>query len=345
MDTIITISTVTPVYNGGVFLHELISKIAKEREYLLSKGSNIQIIECIFVIDECIDNSHEVLIEQSNIYSWIKIIELSKNYGQHPATTAGILYSSGDWIVTLDEDLQHLPKDILQMLFQASCNNSDVCYGKSINNTHSSFIRDYLSKVFKSILSYLTDNPHITKFSSYRIIRGSIARAAASISNFETYFDIALGWFTNRVSVTEINMEDLRNRNNHGKSGYSIFGLFKHGKRMLMTSKMKILRGGIFIGVIAFSLSLILVIFAITSKYFQFQTNLVKGWASLFVVTLFFGGLSTLLTGFVLESVTDILISSKGKPNYFVVDRSNDSILLESLYALKEKINVVNPKN
>lgn len=340
MDTITTISTVTPVYSGGAFLQDLIKKIEIEREYLQSVGSNIHIIESIFVIDECIDNSQEVLIAQSKLHSWIKIIELSKNYGQHPATTAGILYSSGDWLVTLDEDLQHQPSDIFQMLFQAIKTKSDVCYGRSINKVHSSFVRDTLSKVFKSILSNLTDNAHITKFSSYRVIRGSIARAAASISNFETYFDIALGWFTNRVSVIEISMEDLRNKNSPGKSGYSILGLFKHGKRMLMTSKMKILRGGIIIGIISFTLSLILVVFAISSKYFQFQTDLVKGWASLFVVTLFFGGLSSLLIGFVLESVTDILISSKGKPNYFVVDRSNDSSLLDMLYALKEKIDV-----
>lgn len=344
MDTIITISTVTPVYNGGAFLQELISKIAKERDYLLSVESSINIIESIFVIDECVDNSYEILLELSKTYPWVKIIELSKNYGQHPATTAGILYSSGDWLVTLDEDLQHQPSDILQMLFTAVINKSDICYGKSVDKIHASFIRDSLSKVFKSLLSNLTDNPHITKFSSYRVIRGSIARAAASISNFETYFDIALGWFTNRVSYIEINMEDKRNKNSQGKSGYSIFGLFKHGKRMLMTSKIKILRGGIFIGFISFSLSIILVVFAISSKYFQFQTVLVKGWASLFVVTLFFGGLSSLLIGFVLESVTDILISSKGKPNYFVVDRSKDSVLLKSLYTLKDKINVINSK-
>lgn len=57
----------------------------------------------------------------------------------------------------------------------------------------------------------------------------------------------------------------------------------------------------------------------------------IKGWTSTFIAILFFGGLNALLSGLVLESVSDIISSLNGKPAFFVVDRSSDALLKEAL--------------
>lgn len=331
----ITISTVTPVYGGAAYLKDLIGELEEFRNYLISRNIGIQLVESIFVVDECIDNSRKVLYEAAKGKDWVNVIELSRNFGQHPATIAGILHSSGDWIATLDEDLQHRPKYIIQLLKEAIDNNADICYATAEKNVHKSVMRDALAMYFKKITARVLDNKAIPFFNSFRIVRGDIARAASAICRHETYLDIAFSWFTNRVCRIKVSMTDLRNQN-EGGSGYSFMGLVRHSKRMVMSSKIGLLRIGILIGLVAFTLSLVLIIYALYSSVFHSDTMLTKGWASTILVILFFSGLICLLLGFILESVSDLLITSNGKPTFFVVDRSKDAQLKEILKNLSD---------
>jgi len=325
-----SISTITPVYGGAAYLDDLVKELQEFRNYLVDADIPIRLIESIFVIDECVDNSREVLHEATKDKDWISVIELSRNFGQHPATIAGILHSSGDWIVTLDEDLQHRPKYIIQLLKETLKNNADICYASSEKKVHSSVVKDTLARYFKKITSRVLDNKAIPLFNSFRIVRGDIARAASAICRHETYLDIAFCWFTNRVCSSKVNMTDARNQN-EGGSGYSFMGLVKHSKRMVMSSKIGLLRIGIVIGFIAFILSLALTGYSLYASIFYSDTRLIRGWTSTILVILFFSGLICLLLGFILESVSDLLISNNGKPTFFVVDRGKDEKLKEIL--------------
>lgn len=331
----ITISTVTPVYGGATYLNRLIDELEELRNHLVNHNTNIRLVESIFVVDECIDNSIEVLNEAAQSREWINIIELSKNFGQHPATIAGILHTSGDWIATLDEDMQHRPKYIIRLLKEVIYNGADICYASPEKSVHKSLMRDNLASYFKKITARVLDNEAIPYFNSFRVIRGDIARAASAICRHETYLDIAFSWFTNRVCSTKVSMTDLRNQN-EGGSGYSFMGLVRHSRRMVMSSKIGLLRIAILIGLIAFILSLILIVYALYSSVFHSETMLVRGWASTILIVLFFSGLTCLLLGFILESVSDLIITSNGKPTFFVVDRSKDPQLKEVLRNLSD---------
>lgn len=331
----ITISTVTPVYGGAAYLKDLVGELQEFRNHLIHRNIDIRLVESIFVVDECVDNSREVLYEAAKDKEWINVIELSTNFGQHPATIAGILHSSGDWIVTLDEDLQHRPKYIIQLLKEAIDNNADICYAEAEKNVHKSVMRDALAMAFKKITARVLDNKAIPFFNSFRVVRGDIARAASAICRHETYLDIAFSWFTNRICRTKVSMTDLRNQN-EGGSGYSFMGLIRHSKRMVMSSKIGLLRIGILIGLIAFTLSLALIVYALYASVFHSETIIIRGWASTIMVILFFSGLICLLLGFILESVSDLLITNNGKPTFFVVDRSKDTQLKEILKDLSD---------
>lgn len=335
MNETVSISTVTPVYNGSRYLADLVEELNNYRQKLLQSNSGILLVESIFVVDDAIDESEKVLSELSKNYDWIRVVVLSRNFGQHPATIAGILHSAGDWVVTLDEDLQHKPKDITTLLEAAVNTKADIVYANSPENTHKSIVKDFLAKSFKQFTSVLMSNPNVKNFNSFRLIRGSVGRAAAAICRHETYLDVALSWFTKRVSSAPISLIDERNQSKEEQSGYSLWGLIKHGKRMIMSSKIKLLRIGLPIGVFAFLLSTFLSIFAIIRKLANFDSMIGKGWASTILVILFFGGLSVILLGFVLEILSDIVLSINGKPTFFVVDRNKDSQLAHSLQLLQ----------
>ena len=327
----ITISTITPVYRGAQTLRELVLAIDKYRMKLENSKAPIRLIESIFVDDGSQDGSSQILYELQNEFNWIHVVSLSKNFGQHPATIAGILYSSGDWVVTLDEDLQHHPKDIDEMLRKAVIDSNDIVYAKSESSIHESFFRDKSSKFIKWLLSKITGNKNIIHFNSFRAIRGSIARAASAISIDQTYFDIALLWFTDRVTFVNVELKDLRFIKT-GQSGYSIHSLISHSRRLLQTSNIKLTRIGVYIGIFAMFMGVFAAFIALIDRLFYPELVHAAGWASVFISTLLFGGLNAFLIGLILENNSILLMQSHGKPKYFEVDRKSDLILKKWFY-------------
>ena len=119
MNTRSSLSIIIPVFSGADYIENLFNRILKIKSDWDLELAPIQIEELIFVNDKSIDNSGLILDILVDKYYWVRVISLSKNFGQHPATIAGILHSSGNWVVTLDEDLQHPPEKIEIMLYKA----------------------------------------------------------------------------------------------------------------------------------------------------------------------------------------------------------------------------------
>ncbi len=324
--TMLTLSTVTPVYSGQDYLHDFVLELDKVRIKLKLESAPIQLQEAIFVVDEAIDNSASILTALSKEFDWIRVIYLSRNYGQHPATIAGILHSSGDWIATLDEDLQHPPSEIITLLSQAILQSKDVAYAKPVSAVHESLIRDLGSRGFKRMMEIVTGNKKISSFNSFRLMRGGLARAAASVCSHDTYFDISLTWFTNRIISVPLSIKDQRVISGE-KSGYSLKQLLSHARRMAISSNTKLLRYAGFAGLIAFIASIVLVITTI-GKYFFFPDGIdVHGWPSLFTSILFFGGLLGMLSAIIAEYLMVAILHLNGKPTFYTVDRSQDNLL------------------
>ena len=112
----LTISIVVPIYYGADYLADLCKEIEAFNQDLKENYSGLVLAEAVFSVDDAPDKSLSVLQSLESKYSWMRILTLSRNYGQHLATVAGILHSSGDWVVTMDEDLQHPPDKIIEML-------------------------------------------------------------------------------------------------------------------------------------------------------------------------------------------------------------------------------------
>ena len=204
------LSTVTPVYRGERYLRRLVDEVRELREALDRDGLPVEIVEAIFVDDSSVDGSAGVLAELAAAHAWIKVVSLSRNFGQHPATVAGVLHSSGDWVATLDEDLQHRPRLLVDLLARAADESWDLVYAEPRGAVHGASFRDAASRLYKRFASWVAANPQIRKFNSFRMIRGSVARAAAAVSSRSTYFDVALCWFTDRVPSLPLPLKELR---------------------------------------------------------------------------------------------------------------------------------------
>ena len=323
----VLLSTVTPVYRGVAVVAALAAELDAVRRGLEEQGGPLRLVEAIFVDDGSSDGSAEVLAELQNRHDWIHVVTLSRNFGQHPATSAGILHSSGDWVATLDEDLQHPPSQLVPLLLQAVRSGSDLAYAQPIGGVHGSAFRDASSRWAKRLVARLARDEHVREFNSYRMMRGSVARAAAAVSTHDTYFDVALGWFTNHITSLPMELHDPRATAAQG-SGYGPRALLSHARRMLISSDVRALRVGATVGIGAVFASVTAIVATLGMWVVRPEAfEGVKGWLSLFVAILFFGGLTALLSGIAIEYLASLLRLAYGRPTFFVVDRRKDRIL------------------
>lgn len=132
----VSVSIVVPVYSGEAYLGRLVEEITKLKTQWAEQNAPIMLAEAILVDDSAIDGSPSLIDRIADEYDWVVPLHLSRNYGQHPATAAGILHSVGNWVVTMDEDLQHPPGKIPDLLARAVAESADVVYAKPTAAVH-----------------------------------------------------------------------------------------------------------------------------------------------------------------------------------------------------------------
>lgn len=330
MHRITNLSIIVPVYSGERFLRELFDRISRLRHELISEDAPLQITELIFVDDSSTDNSEIIINEISHSNYWVSVITLSTNFGQHAATVAGILHSTGSWVVTLDEDLQHPPEFIVLLLKEAINKKLDVVYANPIKGPHGNWYRNYSSKYFKKFMVVLTGEKSIPLFNSFRLIRGEVARCVSSFSSNDTYFDVGISWVTKRVGGLSLDLKEMR-IGQAQKSGYSVLKLFSHARKLIFSSRLNIARVIallsliVFISSFAFGLSIYLGELNNPGLYGS------KGWPSIMITILVMGSVSIVLLTVVLEYISKIAIKLQGRPVFNVITRNDSKELTEYL--------------
>ena len=322
----VSLSLVVPVYAGESYLRALANAVAEQRETWRKDQYPFAIAELIFVDDDARDGSTAVIDAIAQEYPWVVPLHLSRNFGQHAATIAGILHSSGDWVVTLDEDMQHPPERILSLLREAVTTQSDIVYANAESSVHNTWMRDATSRLFKRFMQWITGNVDLRYFNSFRLIRGSVARAAGSVCAHDTYLDVALSWFSKRIGVVVMDLKDTRYIET-GKSGYNFRSLLSHAWRMLFSSQIKLLRLGAAIGFTIMSAAVVISLYFLGLRLINPAAIQVQGWASLLLLISFFGGLSAFMLGIALQYLSTLVLKAHGKPTFFTIDRSVDRSL------------------
>lgn len=312
-----TISVVIPVFQGEKTLPRLILEISQlnsNRDSL--KKTPFEIIEVILVWDGAQDNSAQIMKQLAEENPLVKNIWLSRNFGQHAATLAGVARSRGAWVVTLDEDGLHNPTDIEDLLKTAIESNLQLVYGKAINRPPHHFLRNLSSSFAHWIFKSLLGNENRNDFSSFRLIRGDVGRSLSAYCGAGVYLDVALQWVTPTSGSCSIK---LRQEWRPSRS-YNPFRLLSHFRRLVLSSPGTPLRAISLMGVFTIFLSLGLTTYAL---YQKLTGNVpVQGWTSLFILISFLFGVLMISLGILAEYVGLILSISMGKPLYLVQSQS-----------------------
>jgi undecaprenyl-phosphate 4-deoxy-4-formamido-L-arabinose transferase len=255
--------------------------------------------------------------ELSEQYEWVRPIWLSRNFGQHGATIAGMASSTSEWIVTLDEDGQHDPAEIAHLLDTAMEQGASLVYAAPINPAPHPLARRVTSRAAKSVLSAVSgvDARH---FHSFRLMLGELGRSVAAYAGQGVYLDIALGWVSPKAATAPVTLRDEGDR----VSSYSVRTLFSHFWRMILTSGTRGLRLvsilGVVVGVAGVLFAAYLIIHRLSSG------TVAPGWTSLMVVTLLCTGAILFSLGVVAEYIGIAVGMAMGRPLYLITrDRAN----------------------
>lgn len=306
-------SIVIPVYAGEHTLPTLLGEIEPLTRRQTTPGGNCFVIFEVLLAHDCgPDRSDKTLEALSTQYSFVHPVWLSRNYGQHAATMAGMASATGDWVVTIDEDGQQNPADIGRMLDSALDSSLQLVYAQPTNPPPHGWLRNILSGTAKEISTRLLGNRTIGRFNSFRLIDGEIARTLAAYCGNGVYLDVGLFWITGRIGHCPVRL-----RNELGRpSGYSYFKLLGHFWNLILTTGTRPLRLITVMGVCSMILAVAIAAYALYGKYIGQAP--VQGWASLLIVVSFFSGSILAALGVIAEYLAVTMGIVMGKPLHVV---------------------------
>jgi len=318
-ETLHEISVVVPVFQGEHTLQALVDEIVPLTSVQTTpRGNLFRIIELLLVHDGAIDGSAGVMRTLACDHPFLRLVWLSRNYGQHPATLAGMASTVAEWVVTIDEDGQQDPADIGSMLDEALTTRARLVYASPTNPPPHGILRNTLSTLAKSISSRLLGN-RIGAFNSFRVVEGEIARGVAAYCGSNVYLDVALSWVVGRAGHCPVKLRCERGR----ASGYKFGHLLRHFWQLVLTSGTLPLRFVALMGAASIVLGVVISGFAIWERL-QHKVP-VQGWTSMFIVTCLFSGLILVSLGIVAEYLGVAVSMAMGKPAYLIVSHPEDN--------------------
>ena len=309
------LSIVIPVYNSEDILDELINQITSE---IRKKINLFEDYEIILVNDKSADSSwkkiKEIATNQKNVIG----INLSKNFGQHNALMAGIKNSRGDFLITMDDDLQHPPNYIMEIINELN-QGFDVCYTKYENNKYS-FFKKLGSAINDKVANIVLDKPKNIYLSSYRGIKRNIINELKKFDGPYVYLD---GIILNVTSnIGSINIK--HNKRLKGNSGYSFKKLFSLWLKVFTNSSIFPLRMASVTGFIVTIVSLFFAVFLIIFKIRN--PEIPQGWTSVATFIFFFSGVQLLALGIIGEYIGRIFINLNQKPQYIIKEHIRNNL-------------------
>lgn len=308
-----TIAVVIPVYRAEHTLTPVVEEIlAYTEDAMTDDGHPYRVEEVVLVHDAGDDRSDEVMRKLERTYAPVRAVWMSRNYGQHPATLAGMTSTGADWIVTMDEDGQHDPSDIPRLLDTAMREQRPLVYATPANPPPHGRLRNAASRLAKWIFTRLLAEEDASRFSSFRLVLGEHGRSVAAYCGPGIYLDVALAWIAGKAATCPVVVRAEGDR----RSGYSGRRLLSHFWRLVITSGTRPLRlasaVGLVMAVAGFLLALVLAIGRILDKI------TVDGWTSVIVVVLVSTGTILVTLGVIAEYVGVAAKTAMGRPLYLV---------------------------
>jgi glycosyltransferase involved in cell wall biosynthesis len=299
-----TYSVVIPVFNSASIVGATIDRTVA---FFESHGLSY---ELILVDDGSKDNSWNILRNKAEENSNLLVVKLLKNYGQHNANMCGFRHSTGDYVITMDDDLQNQPEEIIHLIEKAE-EGYDLVIGRFRKKKHPLF-RRLGTKLIDRVNRAIFSKPKDFVLTNFRLMRRDVVDR---ICRYKTPFPYTPG-LALMFSSTMANVWVEHQARTTQKSGYTLFKIFKLVATILFNYSSYPLRltavFGIAISVFSFFIGGFYFIRAIMKE------NIVPGWTSIIVLLAFFNGVLILILSMIGEYLVRLLNQTSASESYYI---------------------------
>jgi undecaprenyl-phosphate 4-deoxy-4-formamido-L-arabinose transferase len=298
------LSIVIPVYNSGPALPLL-------HQALLEEMPNLGMpFEVIFVEDHGSDDSWAVIRGLAAGDPRVRGLRMNRNFGQHAALLCGIREARFDRLVTMDDDLQHHPRELGKLL-AALTDEIDVVYGSPERERHG-LLRDMASILTKSALASAMGHGIAHEVSALRLFRTHLRDAFADYHNPSVSVDVLLSWATNAFAAIRVPHHERA----FGASNYTLSKLVKHALNMTTGFGTAPLHFATTLGFLFTLVGFVLFLYVFVRAIFFGSP--VQGFPFLASAISMFSGVQLLSLGIIGEYVGRIFERTGSRPAYFV---------------------------
>jgi glycosyltransferase involved in cell wall biosynthesis len=302
-----TYSVVIPVYNSEPLVGQTVDRVV---EVFGEAGLRYEVI---LVNDGSPDRSWDVIAERARNHEHVIALNLLRNYGQHHANLAGFRESTGDYVITMDDDLQNPPDQALRLI-EAAMSGHDVVFGR-FERKQAAGYRRIGSRLINMINRRIFGQPPDLDVSNFRILRRDVVdRICASRTAHPYITGQALLYSSNRANVT------VRHEpRSVGKSNYNLVRILTLVFTIMFSYSSYPLRAAALGGFALSALSFVLGGFYLLRALFA-DTH-VEGWTTLVVLVSAFSGFIIALLSMIGEYVVRTLNTVGAEESYHVVER------------------------
>ncbi|TAN43667.1 MAG: glycosyltransferase [Nitrospirae bacterium] len=298
------LSFVIPVFNSEKTIGTLCEKLIA---YFSSEFS----LEIVLVNDASTDNSDAVCRQlQAGHNDIISYIRLSKNFGEHNAVMAGLNHVSGDYCVTIDDDLQNPPEEVGKLIYEIQ-KGYDVVYSY-YENPQMSFFRRIGSRFNDKMANILLKKPADLYLSSFKVMNGFLAREIIKYTGPDPYIDGIILRVTSNIGRVKV---EHRGRV-YARSGYTFGKLVSLWGNMAVSFSLYPIRA---LGILGF-IMMIVGCYSILESVVRLWTPLKNpsDYEFLVDVTAFYRGIQLFAIGVVGEYIGRIYMSIKRDPQFII---------------------------
>ncbi len=306
MGELLNLSIVIPSYNEAENLTELIKRLCGVIEPAFLK------YEIIIVNDGSEDNTVGLVLDEHKNNANIKLINLSRNFGHQAALNAGLDYSSGEAVITMDADLQHPPELILKMFLEYK-NGYDLVLGVRKTTKDRKLFKNKFSTLFYFILNKISKVELRANVADFNLYGRKVVEVLKKLPEKDRFLRGLAQWVGFKKKFLEYDAE----RRFRGASKYSMTKMVRLAITGVTSFSAFPLRITWWLGLVV-SLSGVIYGAYVIFQYIYFPASLVAGWASLVIIFLIIGGAQLFTLGIIGEYLFKIFYEIKARPSYVV---------------------------
>lgn len=304
-------SFVVPIYHDGYLANSFCEAIDAALRPILSAERVQDVAEVIFVNDGSRDNSQELLIAAKTRFPFVRVIELSRNFGQHVAVSCGYRFASGEYVCMINADQQDPPDQIGVLLDVITKGGCDIAVGLRTERGES-LLNSLTSRAFHATLNLLTGANTPLHAASLRIMTRQFIDAYNSLGDRAPFIPGLENWLGFRHAYIPIRHQ----RRKQGKSSYTFRKRWRMATESIISFSDLPLRIAATLGFVITTIGMLLALALILEQLTSFR--FLPGFTSTITAIVFLGGLNLMFLGLVSLYVGRILREVQGRPRFVV---------------------------